>query len=330
LSFLEQTYKIDEKTASILIASSPLSLKIFVNDQGNNYVTPAGQKLKYSLIYRNNTEMGLQDAVIKARLVGEMFDFSSLETDGFFSSTQNIITWNVANAPELRQIAPGTTAKVEFEIDARENYPIKKKSDKNFTLKVLGEITSPTVPYYVTAEQSIGLASLENKVSGRTTVDPYVYFKEPSAEILNKGSLPPRVNIPINFTIHLIVRNYATDVRDVKITGFLQSGVKWTGLVKSSIASQPTYNERTSEVSWTIDKIAATKGVIDQPIEAVFQIEAIPDITLLNKEMPLFDEIRLQAADDFAGLKLESSAEKLTTRSLKDSDIETKDTRVAQ
>ena len=327
---LEQTYKIDEKTASVLISSSPLSLKIFVNDQGSNYVSSAGQTLKYSLAYRNNTEMGLQDVVIKARLVGEMFDFSSLETDGFFNSAQNLITWNAANTPELRRVAPGATGKVEFEIDVREDYPIKKKSDKNFTLKALGEITSPTVPYYVTSEQSIGLSSLENKVAGRTTIEPQVYFKEPNAEIVNKGSLPPRVNIPVNFTVHLIVKNYATDVRDVKITGFLQSSVKWTGVVKSNVASQPTYNERTSEIIWVIDKIPATKGVIDQPIEAIFQVEATPDITQLQKEMLLLDEIRLQAIDDFAGIKLESSAEKLTTRSLKDSDIETKDTRVSQ
>ncbi len=330
LSLLEQTYKIDEKTASVLISSSPLSLKIFVNDQGSNYVSSAGQTLKYSLAYRNNTEMGLQDVVIKARLVGEMFDFSSLETDGFFNSAQNLITWNAANTPELRRVAPGATGKVEFEIDVREDYPIKKKSDKNFTLKALGEITSPTVPYYVTSEQSIGLSSLENKVAGRTTIEPQVYFKEPNAEIVNKGSLPPRVNIPVNFTVHLIVKNYATDVRDVKITGFLQSSVKWTGVVKSNVASQPTYNERTSEIIWVIDKIPATKGVIDQPIEAIFQVEATPDITQLQKEMLLLDEIRLQAIDDFAGIKLESSAEKLTTRSLKDSDIETKDTRVSQ
>ena len=334
LSLLGRTYKINEKTASVFIASSPLSMKISVNGASSNYVSQLKDKLRYTLAFRNNTDVGLQDAVIKAKITGEMFDFSTLETKGFFSSADNTVTWNAANTPELRLLAPGAGGELSFDAQTKENFPIRKKSDKNFTLKVQGEISSPTVPYYVSADKSIGLASLENKVAGATQIEALAYFKEPgdsNSGIINKGSLPPRVNIPTGFTIHWLIKNYATDVDNVGVKASLQSGVRWTGIVQSNAGtSTPVYNERTQEVSWFINKIAATKGVISEPVEAIFQIEATPNVTQINGEVPLISDAQLTAIDGFTGLKLTSGAKALKTGALSDPNLESKDTRVAQ
>ncbi len=307
-----QKYSINKKSAQLNIASSPLILNVSLNNNPN-YIASLRDILRYRINYRNSSDIGLNDIVITAKLTGEMFDFKTLVSNSFFDSKSNTITWNVANTPNLRVINPGGEGYVEFQIQAKEYYPIKRQSDKNFTLNVAAEISSPTVPYYVSSDKTISFANLKNNVSGAVTITAKALFYDPSSGINNKGQLPQKVNQPTNFTIHWALTNYSTDVSNVKISAFLQSGVRWTGQVKSSINSVPSYDERTQEVIWNIDKVLATQGVILSPIEAIFQVEATPNVTQIGQNMPLLGQIMIQAKDDFNNIILNNSASPLTS-----------------
>jgi len=319
--FFGQRYLITEKAASLNIAASPLSLAISLNDK-MNYVASLDSDLRYKITYRNNSEVGLNDVVIKAKLTGEMFDFSSLRGDAFFSSEDNTAIWNVANTPALRVVAPGAEGFVELEIDTLEGYPIKKLSDKDFILKVAAEISSPTVPYYVASDKTIGLADFETKVVGAAIISSQAFFRDNASGIINKGSLPPKVNMPTNFTIHWQITNYSTDIKNVEVKAYLQSGVRWTNNVKSNISSMPTYNERTQEVVWQINNIAATKGIISQPIEAIFQVEATPNVAQVGENLPLLSQTILRAVDEFVNVDLTASALSLNTQLLSDANFD--------
>ncbi len=319
-----QPHLINEKTASVNIAGSPLSLKIGLESGGGQSFVFAGDVLRYRLFYQNNTDVGLQDAIIKATLNGEMFDFASLKTIGAFNSKNNTLTWNAGSINELKLLPANAFGGVEFEIKIKDNYPIKKMSDKNFVLKINAEISSPTVPYYVAADKTIGLANLETKVAGRISAESQVYFYDSEAGIVNKGSLPPKVNEPINFTIHLIAQNYATDVKDAILKTYLAPGVKFVKIVKNNILETPVYNERTQEIVWSIPKIVATKGIVGKPIEAIFQIEVLPNVTQIGGEAPLLSETTISAIDEFTGAELMSVSPALTTRTLKDSGFDVK------
>lgn len=318
-----KTFEVGGKSAAINIAPSPLALAINLGDYKNSAVSP-GQSLKYSLNYQNTADIGLIDAVIKIKLTGEMFDFASLKTSGFFDSRTNTVVWNAANTPALSLIEPGGGGSVEFEINVKENYPIKRLSDKNFILKVNGEISSPTVPYYVAADKTVGLADHSVKVAGYTVLQSFIYFNDPSLKIANKGSLPPKANQPINFTVHWLIRNYAADIKDINVKSYLLSGVRFIGASTSTVGSAPVYNERTQEIVWMIDKIQAAKGVVNKPIEAVFQIEAVPNITQIGAEMPLMSEVSIAAIDEFTNTELNNKADGLSSRSLMDAGFDQK------
>ena len=325
-----QPYLINEKSASINIAGSPLSLKIGLESGGGQSFVFAGDILRYRIFYQNNTDVGLQDAIIKTTLSGEMFDFASLKTIGAFNSKNNTLTWNAASIGELKLLPANAFGGVEFEIKIKDNYPIKKMSDKNFVLKINAEISSPTVPYYVAADKTIGLANLETKVAGRISAESQVYFYDSEACIVNKGSLQPKANYPINFTIHLMVKNYATDVKDAILKTYLAPGVKFIKIVKNNISEALVYNERTQEIIWSIPKIMATKGIVGKPIEAVFQIEALPNVTQVGAEIPLLGETMIFVTDEFVGAELTSASPALTTRSLKDIGFDVKNGEVIQ
>lgn len=307
---------VETPTTSINIASPPLSLWITINNQ-LSYISKTNDTLIYAISYKNNSSSSaLGDAVIKARLNSSMFDFSTLSSKGNFSSVDNSIIWNASNVPDLRSIAVGAGGTVDFTIRTKNSYPVRRLADKNFVLTVDAEITSPTVPPEVSLEsdRTTALSHLEVKVAGQTVVQSQAFFTDPTHTIKNSGPLPPKVNKPTTYVVDWKVINYSTNVSNVQIKSTLPSGVRFTGNVKSNVPSSPVFNDRTSEVDWVIDHIVANKGIIGQPAEAVFQIEATPNITQAEQSMPLLNETDLTATDDFTSSTLVGSAPVVTTQ----------------
>lgn len=312
--FQGQEYPIAVNTATISLATSPLSIKIALNDNPE-YVAKPGDPLNYVLTYTNNTDIGLRDVIIQTQLVGAMLDFSQLSSNGTFRSTDNTLIWNASNLPELGTVLPGQSGSVSFNLKVKNNYPIRRLSDKNFTLKARASIESPTVPSSVQATKTYSLATLETKVAGQTNIASKVYFRDATSGIVNKGPFPPKVNQPTQYTVHWQITNYGTDVNNVTVSAFLGGNVKFTGVAKaSSGTSVPVYNDRTQQMTWTISRIPATAGVISAPLEAVFQIVATPSSSDLGTYMTLIQETPLKATDEFTNTDLTSRAAPVTTQ----------------
>lgn len=301
-SFLGQNYDISTNAASIAIAASPLSLKVSLNND-TDYVSKTNDTLSYSLNYVNSTDVALRDVIIKAQLIGNMFDFPTLQSAGTFRSTDNTLIWNASNVSQLGTISAGQSGSVNFTIKTKSDYPIKRLSDKNFTLKVSASIESPTVPHFVEAEKTFSVASLETKVAGQIKIDTQAYFRDAASGVLNKGPFPPKVNQPTQYTIHWLITNQSTDVKDVEVKAFLGGNVRFVGVSKVTAGSSPAYNERTQEIVWKIDRVPATTGVISKPAEAVFQIEATPSSSDLGRFMSLIGEASIKAVDEFTGVE---------------------------
>ena len=312
MNILGRRYLINQKSGSVTISPSPLELTLSLNEQ-ENYVARLGDQLVYAIPYKNNSGVGLADVVIKVKLIGDLYNFNTLQSKANFNSITNTLTWNASNLPELKVLSAGDSGMVTFQIRVKDQFPIRRLGDKNFNLKIEAEISSPTVPYYLSAAQTTGLANLETKVAGAVKIETKAYFRDADSGIANRGPWPPKVNQPTQYTVHWLITNYSTDIRNVEIRAFLESGVSWTGKVKGNANSLPVYNDRTQEVVWLINKIPATKGVISSPLEVVFQIEAIPNITQAGNYQPLIKETSITAIDDFTETRIQNQATGVTT-----------------
>lgn len=313
-------YTVSEQTASISVQPSPLALSIHLNDDALTAARP-GDVLSYVLFYENNTSIGLEDVVITARLSGTMYDFGSLTGNGSFNSARRTITWNASNNRALTLLPPGASGTVSFSIKTLTNYPITRINDKDFELLAEAFIESSTVPEGVQAETTIGVAESIIKVAGKIAVDAQARFRDAEAGFVNEGPWPPIAEMPTQYTVRWALTNYATDVDEVEVSAFLGAGVRFTGNVKSNVAAAPQYNERTQEVVWKAGRVAATRGVVGAPVEAVFQIEAIPSAIMAGTFAPLMGETHLTATDAFTGEKLSASDGTLTTDLTDDSTI---------
>ncbi len=304
-SFNGQEYVINEKTANLGIASSPLSLSIVANGSAQ-YVSKPGDVVGYVLHYKNNTDVALNDVMVTAQLKGEMFDVSTFKSDGFFDSVKNTATWSAASAPALKVLSPGAEGDVSFSIGTKTAYPIKRMFDKNFTLKVGGEINSPTVPYSVASDRTVGYAKVETKIQGNSTIE--------AALTQIKGAASPKVGKSSTYRITLMVKNYANDISNAQVVGGLQPGVKWLGGVKNTTGtSTMAYNDRTGEIDWNIGTMVATKGVISAPAEVSFLVEVVPSVTQMGQPITLSGDMKLSAMDNFTGLPITAIAPSLKT-----------------
>lgn len=313
-------YTLEDKSARLSISPSSLPLQISVNNQ-TDYIAGPGEQLAYTISYENNKNVNFRDVVLRARLIGEMYNLQNISSNGFFSSVDNTLTWNAANTSGFANLGPGESGSVTFTVGVKNDYPIKRLNDKNFILKVSAQIESPTVPPNVAAQKTTSLADLESKVKGRIAADARALFRDAASGIVNSGPIPPRVNMTTNYTVHWSIANFPNDAESVEVSAHLESGVTFTGKVKSTIVSVPAYNDRTQEVTWKIDRIVATKGVISQPVEATFQVAATPSIGNMNQYMPLVSQTELRARDAFTGLDLVSVAAPLTTYLLYDTTL---------
>lgn len=311
-NFFGEDYLIAQETADFKIAPSPISIGVLLNGR-EDYTARIGDRLTYTVQYKNNSGIALADVVIKTGLRGELFDLGTVQSNANFDRVSQTLVWSASNVSQLRLLEPGGGGEVSFDVKLKPEFPINRLNDKNFSLQLNVEIDSPSVPYYVSAAKTHAVSFLETKVSGLTLVDAKAFYRDALSGIVNSGLMPPKANQSTEYSIHWILKNYSTDARNVEIKASLKLGVEWTGIVKSNTDSVPLYNEATREVVWQIDKIQATKGVISGPLEAIFQVRATPDNTEIGQYKPLLSETSLSAIDEFTGLELVGSDLALST-----------------
>ena len=295
-------YPIAAASASVAVETAPLALTMDVNDQPD-YVTHLGDTLAYTLSYTMDGLKAPRGGInLTADLFSPLFDIATVvPADGgvLGRGPDGIprITWHVAK--------PDTEGgSVSFSVKVKNDYGIRRLGDRNFILKIHGEVAVGT---------TVGALDYETKLAGQTDVSSRGYFRDAASGTLNKGMLPPKVGNLTEYTVHWKLTNYATDVRGVTVRAKLPQGVTFTGAVKSNVDGKPVYDIATREVVWRLDRISATTGLLGTAPEAVFQLSSVPTADIKGKNAPLIGITDLAATDDFTGIIIHSSAPEVTT-----------------
>ena len=316
-NFGGQNYPIAEGSVSLVPAASPLSLQILVNKQ-SDYTANVGDVLNYSIQYQNNSGIALSDAKIKAILTGSMLDLITLKTSGGFDPDSGTLSWDSSNLPGLKMLDPGASGEIDFQVSVKKSFSIRQLSDKNFFIRLNATMNSPSVPYYLSASQTSVSSVVDTKISGMAKLAAQGFFNEADPTIVNKGNLPPKVGQATQYTIHWLIKNFATDVNNVEVKTVLAPGVKWVGGMSANIGNVPIYDSGDNQVVWNIDRLDATKGILSDQAEAVFQVEATPDNTMVGTPEPLTKTSYLEGTDNFTGVTVSSQSIPVTTAMLDD------------
>ena len=316
-NFGDRSYPIAEGSADLSSSASPISLDVFVNNQ-SDYVANLGDVLNYSIRYENQSGIALSDVRINASISGSMADMSTLSTNGSWNASSQTISWDSSNLPSLKMLDPGASGEVDFKVNLKSAFPIKTLSDRNFLVRAAVTVSSPSVPYYLSASQTSVQETSDVKVSGLALLTARGFWNDPETGIADSGTLPPKVGQPTQYTIHWLIKNFSTDLNSVEVSAPLAPGVKWTGTASANLGSAPVYQASENSVVWDIDRVAATKGVLSDPAEAIFQVEATPDASMVGKAEPLIGPTSMKAIDAFTDLNSSENAPSIDTSALGD------------
>ncbi|MCR4260952.1 MAG: hypothetical protein NUV96_01260 [Candidatus Colwellbacteria bacterium] len=319
VEFGGEDYLVSEKQSELLFTGSSLALSVDLEDP-KEFVSP-GETLNYRVSYKNNTDVELKDALLKATLVGEMFDFGSIQTSGTVDSLSHVITWNSSRFGELRDLVKGEEGSFNISIKVKPNFPMNNVGDKNFTLQVNGSIESPTVIQGTNTDRTSNFANSEVSVSGKVSVDARAYFRDANSGILNEGPFPPKVGQPTEYTIHWTISNAGTDVNEVTVRAHLEDGVSFTGEIKGVNDTLPTLDVPNNEVVWSVGGLSATQGILDNRPEVIFQVSLTPGIGLIGQFAPLLGITSISARDTFTDVSLLGTDTALTTALPDDSTV---------
>ncbi|MEK7578333.1 MAG: hypothetical protein AAB456_01260, partial [Patescibacteria group bacterium] len=250
-------YKFSQNSSQINVIALPLRMDISVNGQSNLTANP-GDSLQFKIHYENGAGIALSDIILKAKLDGLMYDFSSLKTSGYFNGVDNAITWNAGNWPDFKSLPPNSSGDVEFQINVKPRYIVRTFKDKNFLLQVSAIMETPTVPPSLAVKSLSVVSDLAVKINTKAELKTKGYYFD--AVLKNSGPLPPKVNQTTTYTIHWQITNYSNNINNVIAKAVLSEGVSWLNKKAGAGAATLEYNDRTGELTWNAGEVVAGTG----------------------------------------------------------------------
>ena len=311
----DKQYILSDASAEITVGRSPLSLHISTT-QGRVGALQLGEEARYVLSFTNNSNTALQNVSAEVSLSGVMFDLNTIKTDGVVDLNAKSITWNAANIPGLAELLPGDSRFLNFTVNIHNSYPIRRLSDRDFTVGIRARVSSPTVPRASNVLQTVNITSMTQRIAGKVTVSVKALYRDAASKIINEGVFPPVVGEPTEYSIHWSAGSYSTDMSDVEISATLPPGVEFVRQVKVD-AGEFLFDAENRKVIWRIPKLLATTGVLSEPLSAIFQIRATPSAEHIGAYMPILGSVNITAIDDFIGDIFSSISKEPTTTELR-------------
>lgn len=311
----DKFFDFEKASNSIVISRSFIDLEVFVNDQ-KDYLAQSGDKLKYIIRFRNNSKYDFLGLELKAVLEGEMFDFTTLKTNGYFDQSSKEILWNAASNPILGNLRANQEGEVLFNINLKKDFP-QGFGSKNFSIKVKAILETLSVPPDFGLDKISVSKSLITKIRGGVIFSAQILFEDPDFPI-NSGPFPPKVGQKTTYTIHWRIIPSGSDFSKLRVSSFLMPGINWENNVKViGTSEEPKYNSRTGEVIWEIPFLPSTPLNLKR-FEAIFQVGITPQPYHLNEELTVLKESEFEAIDEFTKTEIKLFSPMIKIQSIRE------------
>jgi len=272
-----------------------ISLRQEIN--GNpEYVAAPGEWLHYTIYFKNVGDEEMQNLFLISKLEGDAFDFRTLRSElGEVKPGDNSVIFDWKKVSKLQYLAPTDEGKVDFWI--------KLKDD-------LGNVKNPILKnkVFILQIKEEFITKISSKVE---IVQRGFYFDEIFG---NSGPIPPKVGHTTTYTISWQLKNYYSDVQDVKVRATLPEYVTITGKIfPEEMVSKFSFDPISREVVWSLGDLKRTEGIDTPSPNIFFQIAFTPTESQLAQTPEIISEARVSGQDTWTGKILEATSPPLTT-----------------
>ncbi len=310
----------NEERVETEINSSPLVISQIVNGVKNLSIN-VGEPLHFQINYKNEGTISLRDVIVTEKIDSIILDYEKLKNinDGTVDMKNKTITWKASNVPGLKNLNPGDSGTIDFEIPVKDIIPINGTQDKNFIVSSLASIDSPDVQTPIGENKIVSGNRMDIKLNSKVFLNVKGLYYD--AFTSNSGPLPLKVGQGTTYIIKWTLNNVSNDVANAKVEATLPPGVSFTGKIYPE-NSNLTFNERTNNIVWDIGNLSSGTGILTAPKEISFQVKIIPAPHQKGTYADILDQAVITGKDLFTNNELSFVADKKTTYLAEDKKIE--------
>ncbi len=303
--------------ASSVIATPLISVSLVLNDS-EDYTAHLGNLLRYRISFSNNSEVDISNLELSVKLEGNMYDFSTVRSDGFFDSRLNTVFFNGSILPSLNILRPNQSGSIRFEVRLKPSFSGGLGARESF-VKATAALETSNVPAEFDLDKMSARDEMITRISTSPTLSQRALLND--STFGSSGPFPPVVNQKTNFTIRWNLVNPSNDISPAKITAVLAPGVVWENRVRvSGSQPQPVYNDKQRTVTWDLGSLPAGVGIVFAEYETNFQISITPSVNQVNQAVSLLRNIKFEGTDTFTGEVISRTIPDISTTNINDSD----------
>ncbi|MEI8337995.1 MAG: hypothetical protein WCF92_02500 [bacterium] len=275
------------------------------------FIATAGKEINAQIKWQNNLTTPISDAQIMVTLSGNIIDTSSFKSqDGIIKSDSGTISWSKFESNKLADIAPGQSGTVEFLFTTKSGVSSGISKIRNpfiqADINVLGKrISEANVPEDITS-----VVSKKIKVDTVATLSAQILHN--SGPFENQGSLPPKLNVPTEYSVIWTVSNTFNDINGTKVQAVLPNFLSWTS-VTAPITEKISFDPNSRIVTWDLGNVLATGGSASGLRQVAFQISYTPTLGQVGSRPVLIDKASLSGVDSFTGNNISTNSGQITT-----------------
>jgi hypothetical protein len=299
---------VHESTTTML--TSPLLSVRIAPAEGREYVAPPGDKIRYTVTYRNNSSYAFLGLSLAVKLEGTMFDLSTVDVEnGYFDGSTGTVIYDSSGVPNLSQLTPGGSGTLKFTVTLHPGF-VGGAGSSNFFVKTTARLSTANIPTGLEGPEIEALDSLVTKISTQPTVLQSVLYDNGAGE----GPMPPKNGEETVFTLRWQITNPGNDVRDAKVTATLPPGVAWKDASQAVVGgTAPTFDQNANRVTWAIGTVPFGTGAGMPRFEALFKVSIRPASNLVGQAVPLATQTTLFGTDSYTQQSVEVRVRDVST-----------------
>ncbi|MFH1180894.1 MAG: hypothetical protein V1705_00610 [bacterium] len=262
------------------------------------YVAQPGDWLHYKVYFKNIGNNELNNLFLVNNLEGDAFDFSTIKSDnGNYQPGDNSVVFDWRSVSDLQYLAPTQEGKIDFWI--------KLKDD-------LGNVNNPMVKNKVFISQI--KEEFTTKIGSKLEIVQKGFFQD---EVFgNSGPLPPQAGQTTTYTILWQVKNYYSDVKNVKVKAVLPQSLSLTGKIfPETEFSKFTFDSRSREIVWSVGDLARGTGLSSPGPNVSFQVALAP-ASYQTGQMEIIGQAEVSGEDGWTEDIIRATASAVTTSSI--------------
>lgn len=302
---------------TITIKKPFVEARLFVNGiYQREYASYANTPIQGEIQWINNLDTKVNDLEIRAKILGNAVNRKTISaSQGFYNSSEDLITWDKNSQNAFKEINPGDSGSVSFSVSPLSSFSapggILPDPSINVEISISGK---QLIESYATKDLNNFEFSTIRIISDVGLAAKALYYSGP---FTNKGSIPPKVEKETTYTIVWSLSNTANNISKAVVRSSVPSWVRFVGPF-SPADEDLTYNPSTKEIVWNISGIPKGTGITKTDRSVSFQVALTPSLSQVGTVPIIIKDAILTGHDDFA--KVDVRVNKTSLRTQLDND----------